>query len=181
MTRCIESCLLRLCVISKYSWVLTHPFLCTTLDKEALIKQYQSELHSCKRQMSSELKRWKRWAQIDAENLARTYYENKYLMLSSQIEIAMAKLIVLETIVNKVQFVLDGGDMEKVKAVIFEPSIEMLAASKFQSRVQRSRGGAISASSPTSPSLSAVNSPSGATTPTMMSLTTSIQKRPIRR
>ena len=75
--------------------------------------------------MSSELKRWKRWAQIEAENMARTYYENKYLLLSSQIEISMAKLEILENIVNKVQFVLDGGDMEKVKNIIFEPAIEI--------------------------------------------------------
>ena len=67
------------------------------------MKEYQAELHSCKRQMSSELKRWKRWAQIEAENMARTYYENKYLLLSSQTEIAMAKLQILEQIMNKVQ------------------------------------------------------------------------------
>ncbi len=88
--------------------------------------------------MSSELKRWKRWAQIEAENMARTYYENKYLLSSSQIEIAMAKLQILQTIVNKVQFVLDEGDMAKVKDIIFEQNIDAITAFKYEKNNKKS-------------------------------------------
>ena len=118
--------------------------------QENLIKEYQTELHNCKRQMSSELKRWKRWAQIEAENMARTYYENKYLLLSSQIEISMAKLQILQQIVNKVQFVLDGGDMEKVKHIIFQYG-GITKINKYKKSSSSTSSSSSSSSSSTSP------------------------------
>ena len=90
-------------------------------EQEECISKYQNELHQCKKTMTIEIKKWKRWAQNEAQNMARTYYENKYMLLSTQIEIAMARLQVLESMFNKVTFVLDGGSLEAVKNELLIP------------------------------------------------------------
>jgi len=80
-------------------------------DMEQGINDCQSQIKAIKKEMRKETKKWRRYAQVTMENMARTYFENRLLYVNSRIQLFARRLEVLNGRLNQVQQVLDGKDM----------------------------------------------------------------------
>lgn len=96
-------------------------------DEEQSIEDCQNEAKQIKKDMRKETKKWRRFAQVSMENMARTYFENRLLLIGSKIEISAARLEVLNERLNHVGRVLDGQNMNSLSVVWFDESGNFMA------------------------------------------------------
>jgi len=89
-------------------------------EMEQGINDCQSQIKAIKKEMRKETKKWRRYAQVTMENMARTYFENRLLHVNSKIHVFAKRLEVLNQRLNQVQQVLDGKDMKSFNIQWFD-------------------------------------------------------------
>lgn len=78
------------------------------------MEDHTKDLRELRHKQKTDIKRWRKYAEIDLENMARTYYENKMLQCSTKQQIAAIRQELVAEKINQVQMVLDGAKIEEV-------------------------------------------------------------------